>query len=127
MIRMSKKPHRVVVLGASHKPERYSNQAVRLLREHGHEVIPVHPKLAEVEGLRVANRLDDIEGPIDTLTVYVGAERSGAMIESIVHLAPGRVIFNPGSENPALESHLQAAGIPFEHACTLVLLRTGQF
>lgn len=124
---MSQNTQRVVVLGASHKPERYSNQAIRLLREHGHEVIPVHPKLDEAEGLKVAHSLDEIEGVVDTLTMYVGAERSNAMVESIIRLHPGRVIFNPGSENPDLEAHLSAAGIPFEHACTLVLLRTGQF
>lgn len=124
---MNKKLHRVVVLGASHKPERYSNQAVRLLREYGHEVIPVHPKLEEVEGIKVVNSLDRIEGDVDTLTLYVGAERSSAMMDAILRLKPGRVIFNPGSENPELEQHLNSANIPFDHACTLVLLRTAQF
>ena len=124
---MSKKQQRVVVLGASHKPERYSNQAIRLLREHGHEVIPVHPKLVEAEGIPVANSLDVIGGKVDVLTMYIGAERSSQIAEAILKLQPGRVIFNPGSENAELEAHLQAAGIPSEHACTLVLLRTGQF
>ncbi len=124
---MSKKPHRVVVLGASHKLERYSNQAVRLLCEHGHEVIPVHPKLEEVEGIKVVNSLDLIQGDVDTLTLYVGPERSSALTDDILRLKPGRVIFNPGSENAELEKHLNSAGISFEHACTLVLLRTGQF
>ena len=49
---MSPIKKRVVVMGASAKPDRYSNQAVRLLLENGHEVIPVHPKLDEVEGLK---------------------------------------------------------------------------
>lgn len=124
---MSKQYQRVVVLGASHKPERYSNQAVRLLQEFGHEVIPVHPKLEEVEGIKVANSLNDIEGNIDTLTLYVGAERSSALTEAVLRLKPGRVIFNPGSENAELERRLNSADIPFEHACTLVLLRTAQF
>ena len=118
---------RVVVLGASHKPERYSNQAIRLLREHGHAVVPVHPKLQEAEGIPVVNSLDDIQGAVDTLTVYIGAERSSQIIEAILKLKPGRVIFNPGSENPELEASLKSAGISFEQACTLVLLRTGQF
>ena len=124
---MSKPHQRVVVLGASHKPERYSNQAIRLLREYGHEVIPVHPKLEVAEGIPVANSLDAIEGEVDTLTMYIGAERSSPIADAILKLNPGRVIFNPGSENPELEAQLQAAGIPFEHACTLVLLRTEQF
>jgi predicted CoA-binding protein len=118
---------RVVVLGASHKPERYSNQAVRLLREYGHEVIPVHPRLEQVEGLRVARSLDEIDATPDTLTMYVGPARSSLVVESIIRLKPGRVIFNPGSENPELEARLEEAGISFERACTLVLLRTGQF
>ena len=91
---MSKTSQRVVVLGASHKPERYSNQAIRLLREHGHEVIPVHPKLAEAEGIPVVNSLDVIEGAVDTLTMYIGAERSSPIAEAILKLRPGRVIFN---------------------------------
>lgn len=124
---MNKQYQRVVVLGASHKPERYSNQAVRLLQEFGHEVIPVHPKLEEVEGIKVANSLNVIEGNVDTLTLYVGAERSSALTEAILRLKPDRVIFNPGSENAELETHLNSANIPFEHACTLVLLRTAQF
>ncbi len=124
---MSKQYQRVVVLGASHKPERYSNQAVRLLQEFGHEVIPVHPKLEEVEGIKVASSLNVIEGNVDTLTLYVGAERSSELTETILRLKPGRVIFNPGSENAELERRLNSADIPFEHACTLVLLRTAQF
>lgn len=110
---MSQNTQRVVVLGASHKPERYSNQAIRLLREHGHEVIPVHPKLEEAEGIPVANSLDVIEGSVDTLTMYIGAERSSQIADTILGLRPGRVIFNPGSENPELEARLKSANIPF--------------
>jgi predicted CoA-binding protein len=124
---MSHNRKRVVVMGASHKPERYSNQAIRLLQEHGHEVIPVHPRLDEVEGLQVAHSLSEIAGAVDSLTLYIGPERSSAIAEAIVQLRPGRVIFNPGSENPDLGQRLEEAGIAHEQACTLVLLRTGQF
>lgn len=118
---------RVAVLGASHKPERYANQAIRLLREHGHEVVPVHPKLDLAEGLPVVHSLGEIAGTIDTLTLYIGPERSALVADDIVRLRPGRVIFNPGTESAALAARLDAAGIPHEEACTLVLLRTGQF
>ena len=114
-------------MGASHKPERYSNKAIRLLREHGHEVVPVHPRLDTVEGLPVAHQLGEIDGKVDTLTLYVGPDISSVAAEAIVGLNPGRVIFNPGTENPELEARLDQAGIPHEQACTLVLLRTAQF
>lgn len=117
----------VAVLGASHKPERYSNQAVRMLKEYGHEVIPVTPGRAVIEGLPVAPDLGSVQGPVDTLALYVGPERSAQLQEGILALKPGRVILNPGTESPVLEQALDGAGIPWQHACTLVMLRTGQF
>jgi uncharacterized protein len=119
--------HTVAVLGASHKPERYSNQAVRMLREYGHAVIPVTPGRTVIEGLPVVPELAGIEQQVDTLTLYVGPERSAQLQDAILALKPGRVILNPGTESPALEQALTEAGIPWQHACTLVMLRTGQF
>jgi predicted CoA-binding protein len=117
----------VAVLGASNKPERYSFQAVKLLAEKGHTVCPVHPALATIDGVPVFKQLGDILVPLHTLTVYVGPERSTALAAAILTARPQRVIFNPGAENPALAQQLQATGIQVENACTLVLLRTGQF
>lgn len=89
---------RVAVLGASPKPDRASKQVVRRLRQHGHHVIPVHPVHYEIEGLLVARELTAIDGPVDPLTVYVGPRRGEAQVDRIVSLAPGWVIFNPGTE-----------------------------
>ncbi|HMP89669.1 MAG TPA: CoA-binding protein [Kiritimatiellia bacterium] len=118
----------VAVLGASTNPERYSNQAIRMLVEHGHSVIPVNPAYEEIEGLAAAKSLDELEpGSVDTVTMYVGADRSRSLAETLKTLRPRRVIFNPGAENPELASALTSAGIETENACTLVLLRTGAF
>jgi len=118
---------RVVVLGASEKPDRYSNQAIRLLLEHGHHVIPVNPVLKSVAGVRVFPDLDHVEGHVDTLSVYVSPEISSSLTEQILSFNPGRIIFNPGTENPDLRKDLNNKGVQTEEACTLVLLRTGQF
>lgn len=118
----------VAVLGASDNPERYSHQAVLLLKEHGHRVLPIHPALESIAGLPVTKTLSDLPpGPVDTLTLYVGAARLPSMAEEIIRARPARVIFNPGTESPELQSALTAAGIPWQEACTLVLLRTNQF
>lgn len=121
------KDHRVVVLGASPKPTRYSYQAVQMLAAAGYQVIPIHPKAHRIEQIPVVASLNAVRGPVQTLTVYVGEHRSHRMIPDILALAPGRVIFNPGSESRELELALAGADIPHERACTLVLLRTGQF
>ncbi|MDQ1362896.1 MAG: uncharacterized protein QG652_756 [Pseudomonadota bacterium] len=119
--------HVIVVLGASNKPERFSNRAIRLLMEYGYHVIPVHPKLENIEGLVVKHELSNIPRQVDTLSMYVGCERSARLIDEIVAMKPVRVIFNPGSECEALELALYHSDIPFVHDCTLMMLEQGRF
>jgi predicted CoA-binding protein len=118
---------RVAVLGASPNRERYSNRAVRELRDHGHEVVPVAPAHKEIEGLPAVAKLGDVKDPLDTITVYVGPQHIGPLVEQIVAARPRRVILNPGAEAKVLSDALAAAGIPCVEACTLVMLRTRQF
>ena len=118
---------RVVVLGASPKPERYSNKALKMLVDYGHDPVPVAPVHTEIEGRPVVSHLELVEGSVDTVTLYVGTARQGSLAESLVKLKPRRVIFNPGTENPSIYHELKAAGIEPLEACTLVLLSTGQF
>lgn len=118
---------RVVVLGASSKPDRTSFSAVQQLLSAGHEVIPVHPAEKEILGIKVVSDLKEVKKPVHTLTVYVGPDRIVPTIPAIVALKPERVIMNPGAESQELSEALEEADIPFEEACTLVLLRTHQF
>jgi predicted CoA-binding protein len=124
---MTFQKQRVVVVGASPKPERYSNQAVRSLVQHGHEVVPINPAASLIDGIPVLPRLEQIEGRVDTVTLYVSAKRSSKLEDVIIRIHPDRVIFNPGAENPDLQAKLEANNIYTENACTLLLLKTGQF
>ena len=117
----------VVVLGASPKQERYSNQAVRALVEHGHKVIPVHPLLKQIAGVPAVTALNQINGTVNTLSLYVGPERGMALLKDMIDLRPERVIMNPGTESDEIEEQLSANNIPVLRACTLVMLRTDQF
>ncbi len=123
----STRTERVAILGASSDPDRYAFKAQRLLKEYGHRVVPVSPKETAVNGDAAVASLGAIEGSVDTLTLYVRPAISDGYREQILALKPARVIFNPGTENPALEAALTAAGIAWLEACTLVMLRTGQF
>lgn len=118
---------RVIIVGASDKPDRYAHMALTLLRRHGHEVVPVHPRLTMIESIPVVSDLSEITGTVDTVTMYVGPAISSALADKLIALRPQRVIFNPGSENPELAISLESAGIAVEEACTLVLLNTAQF
>ena len=118
---------KVVILGASNKKERYSYKALLMLDKHGYEVLPVHQTLERIEKFTVINSLADIDEKIGTLTVYVGPRHISTMIPDIINLKPERVILNPGTESEELKTALKDKGIIFIEACTLVLLRTGQF
>lgn len=120
----------VAVLGASNDPSRYAFKAMEMLKQYGHTPIPVHPRETEVLGSKVVPSIGELlksGQKVDTVTVYVNKEISRKYQEDLVKLKPRRVIFNPGAENPELESVLKQNGIGVEEACTLVLLRTNQF
>ncbi|MDH5471635.1 MAG: CoA-binding protein [Gammaproteobacteria bacterium] len=119
--------HTTVVLGASNKSHRYANKAIRMLLEYGHHVIPVHPRLENIEGLVVKHKLENITEQVDTLAMYIGPERSKDLIDSIIKLKPVRVILNPGTESDDLELALFHHNIPFVKDCTLLMLEHGRF
>ena len=124
---MTPQQHHVAVLGATPKHGRYANQALQLLKKQGYKITPIHPKLEEIEELPVTHTISEINTPVDTLTLYVGPARLQGMIDDIVALNPGRVIFNPGTESAKLQQALTQANIDWFEACTLVMLRTKVF
>jgi len=124
---MQAENHHVAVLGATPKPNRYANQAIRLLQEHHYRITPIHPKIAVIEDLPVVSSVSKIIDAVDTLTLYVGPARLEPMLDELMALNPGRVIFNPGTESRLYQQRLNEAGIEWLEACTLVMLRTNQF
>ena len=115
-----------VVLGASPDRSRYSNLAVNRLSQHGHEVVPVGIRSGEIAGIEIVKGTPPLEG-VDTVTLYLNAERQKQYYDYIFSLHPARLIFNPGAENPELSKLAEEKGIEPMEACTLVLLSTGQY
>jgi hypothetical protein len=117
----------VAILGASPKPNRYACKAFQMLRDHGHQPIPVNPVFDEILGVKCYPKISDAPKPIDTVTLYLGEARSTPLIDEIIEANPRRIIMNPGAENQALAQKADEAGIEVVEGCTLVMLRTGQF
>ena len=117
----------VAVVGASEKPERYANRALRMLLSQGFTPIPVSRSGKDILGLKGYASLAAIPHPVDTVTIYVSPERQTSVLQDLLAIRPRRVIFNPGAENPEAAAALVQAGITVIEACTLVLLSTGQF
>ena len=127
MALIPEKKRNVAVLGASPKPDRYSNQAVRLLASFDYRPIPVNPAYDEIEGLPCFSNLGAIDEPVHTITLYLGPARSTPLIDEIVAAKPQRIILNPGAENEELAAAASGAGIEVVEGCTLVMLQTGLF
>ena len=117
---------KTLVLGASIKPNRYSNMAVRRLLSQGIEVIALGNKKGEILEVEI-NTSKIFFKNIHTVTLYLNAKNQKSYYDYIVGLKPKRVIFNPGTENIELEKLLIKNNIKFERACTLVLLSIGEY
>lgn len=117
---------KTLVLGASDNPERYSYQALIRLQKHQHEVVAIGRKATEVDGILIQEGLPEIAG-VDTVTLYINPTHQKGYYDYIIGLRPRRVIFNPGTENPAFYALLTSHGIHIEVACTLVLLATHHY
>ncbi len=120
---MSKK---TLVFGASLKPDRYSNRALRRLVNYNYETVAYGLVEGEEASVVVDTELKPYEN-IDTITLYLNPKRQEAYYDHIVSLKPKRVIFNPGTENPDFYAILEENDIEIEVACTLVLLSANQY
>lgn len=120
---MSKK---TLVFGASLKPDRYSNMALRKLVNYKHETVAFGMRAGEEAGVTIDTELMPYKN-IDTITLYLNPKRQSAFYDYLISLKPNRVIFNPGTENPEFYNILKENNIFFEVACTLVLLSTNQY
>ena len=120
------KNKKTLVLGASVKPEKYAFKAITMLVEKGNSVIAIGPNNGEVAGINIRTKNIPLAN-INTVTLYINAERQRAYYNYIIDTKPKRVIFNPGTENPEFYQLLELNKIKVEIACTLVLLATNQY
>ena len=119
---------KTAIIGATTNPSRYAYFAAELLKDHGHEIVPIgikKGKVADEEILDIRQK-PNIEG-IDTITLYLGAQNQPEWYEYLLSLRPKRIIFNPGTENEEFQQKAKAHGVETLEACTLVMLRVGNY
>ncbi len=117
---------KTLVLGATPNPARYAYLAVIRLKQYGHEVVPVGIREGQIEGIEIQQGTPAVEG-VDTVTLYLNAQRQRDYYDYIFSLKPRRIIFNPGAENPELAKLANERGIETVEGCTLVMLSIGAY
>ncbi|WP_341838151.1 CoA-binding protein [Chitinophaga pollutisoli] len=119
-------PKHTVVLGASPNPQRYGYLAVTRLLAHGHPVTAIGKRAGTIGDTAILEEHPALEN-VDTVTLYLNPMNQVQYYDYILSLKPKRIIFNPGTENPELETLARENNIIPQQACTLVLLSTGQY
>lgn len=117
---------KTVIIGASPNVDRYSYKATAMLNEYGYETVPVGIREGKIEDSDIIVGTPFIDD-VHTVTLYVGAKRQPGYYNYILGLDPKRIIMNPGTENAELKTMAEQKGVEVLEACTLVMLRTGQF
>ena len=117
---------KTLILGATNNSGRYAYLAANKLKSHGHDIVNVGIKTGEVAGVKI-ERAGEIFADVDTITLYISAQKQKEYYNYIVDTKPKRIIFNPGTDNPELEKLAAHNNIETLHACTLVLLSIGQY
>jgi len=106
-------PRVIAVVGMSPKPERPSNEVGIYLAEHGFTAIPVHPKAAEIGGLKAYPDLASIPRPLEVeiVDLFVSGERTLAVVEQAAAIGAKLVWFQPGAEYPPAEARARELGL----------------
>lgn len=117
---------RTLVLGASTNPSRYANICIRELVRNKIPVSAIGLRPGNVAGVEIQTG-QPLLPEIHTITLYIGAHKQSQFFDYIIDLNPRRIIFNPGTWNPALETLAIKHGIEAISECTLMMLSGNRF
>ena len=111
MLEEPREARRIAVVGASNARHKYGNIILKDLRRKGFTVLPVNPRLDEVDGLVSYATVDDAPGPIDIIDFVVPPEKSLEVVRSLDPEKHRVLWFQPGS----FDARVLEAAEPFEH------------
>jgi uncharacterized protein len=112
---------KVIVLGASTNPARYSNVAVKVLKRKGFEVIPIGVKEGSINGLPIIKGTPQLRD-VYTISIFLRPEKQKEYLKYMLEMNPQKIIINPGSENTNFERRAKRRGIEVIRACTIEMV-----
>lgn len=116
---------RIVVAGVSRSGQAPANAIFRRLREAGHDVVPVNPKAAEVEGAACYASIDEVPGEIEALMVVTHPDAAPEVVRAALARGVRRIWFHrsvgDGSVSVEAVAACRAAGVePIVGGCPLM-------
>ncbi|MBL7765821.1 MAG: CoA-binding protein [Chitinophagaceae bacterium] len=114
----------ILLLGASPNPGRTSYFATRFLSNKGFNLFAIGNRKGRIDNVEVSDTTIPLEH-VDTVTMFLNADRQKKYYDYIFSLNPMRIIFNPGTENPELEQMAKDRNIQVFTGCTIALMANG--
>ena len=110
----------VAVVGASADRSKFGNKAVRAYVRQGWTVYPVHPKLAEIEGLRAYASVKELPDGVQRIALYLPPEVGMTVLPDLLRFKTAELFVNPGADSEKLIDRAQELGLEPIQACAIV-------
>ena len=101
----------IAVVGISDNPERPSNSVAKFLEEHGYQIIPVNPNLAEWEGKKCYPDLLSIPVKVDVVDIFRRPEAVLPIVDEAIAIKAKAVWMQLGIINEEAAAKARKAGI----------------
>jgi len=94
-------PHTFAVVGVSQDPSKYGYELFETLTRHGHTVLPINPKYANIDGVTCYASLPDLPHNPDVVVTAAPASVSAKIAETCAALEIPLFWMPPGTETEA--------------------------
>lgn len=94
-------PHTFAIVGASQDKSKYGYEVFETLLQHGHTVLPINPKYAEIDGVTCYPSLPDLPHKPDVVLTAAPAAVSEKIAETCAALEMPVFWMPPGTETEA--------------------------
>lgn len=103
--------YRYAVVGASLDPAKYGNTVFMNLRRGGFDVVPVNPKIKEIDGVPAVATLGDVVPKPDVAVIVVPPPIGLLILEQVAAMEIEKVWFEPGAESDAIIARGKQLGL----------------
>ncbi|QYE36097.1 CoA-binding protein [Polymorphobacter sp. PAMC 29334] len=103
----------VALVGISDRPDRASNQVMKVMQDHGYRVIPVNPMITgeHIHGEYVWRELSQLGDPIDIVDIFRKSSEAGAAVDAAIAAGAKAVWLQLGVIDEAAAARAEAAGL----------------
>ncbi len=116
---------KIAVVGATDKKEKWGYKILKRLLDEGYEVVPIHPKLKEIEGISCYPSLKEVPDDIEGVDIVVPPSITPKVVQQAIEKGIQYIWLQPGAESEEAIEVAQKSGKEVKlihHNCVLQAL-----